>query len=142
MRMPKAYPVYDPNYQASLATISSYLATIRNLQTVGRNGSTATTTRIIRCLPASMLRETSPERRTMSVGQYGNGLPRNGVLILSLVWVQVGLNGDRLVPVPAVAGITPDALIEQVSRSSTRLLGTAVGLVSGLALHRLGVAFC
>ncbi len=43
--------------------------------------------------------------------------------------------GDRLVPVPAVAGITPDALIEQVfAKLDAIALGTAVGLVSGLGL--------
>jgi protoporphyrinogen oxidase len=38
IRQPNAYPVYDQNYQANLATIRSYLAGFENLQTVGRNG--------------------------------------------------------------------------------------------------------
>ena len=38
VRMPKAYPVYDGEYQGALATIQQYLSTFENLQTVGRNG--------------------------------------------------------------------------------------------------------
>jgi protoporphyrinogen oxidase len=38
VRMPKAYPVYDAHYAGHLATIRQELATIPNLQLVGRNG--------------------------------------------------------------------------------------------------------
>ena len=38
VRMPKAYPVYDSTYQDSLATVREFLATVPNLQLVGRNG--------------------------------------------------------------------------------------------------------
>jgi protoporphyrinogen oxidase len=38
VRMKKAYPVYDRQYQDSLAIIRRYLESIPNLQTVGRNG--------------------------------------------------------------------------------------------------------
>lgn len=38
LRQPKAYPVYDAGYRERLATIQQYLATIENLQTLGRNG--------------------------------------------------------------------------------------------------------
>ncbi|HBE53529.1 MAG TPA: FAD-dependent oxidoreductase, partial [Cyanobacteria bacterium UBA11369] len=37
-RQPKAYPVYDSEYRQHLKTIQSFLSTIENLQTVGRNG--------------------------------------------------------------------------------------------------------
>lgn len=37
-RQPRAYPVYDLGYQDRLGRIESYLAEIRNLQTIGRNG--------------------------------------------------------------------------------------------------------
>ena len=37
-RQPKAYPVYMGAYQAYLDTIKTYLASIENLQTAGRNG--------------------------------------------------------------------------------------------------------
>ncbi len=38
VRMKKAYPIYDQDYQESLATVRGFLETIPNLQTVGRNG--------------------------------------------------------------------------------------------------------
>jgi len=38
VRMKKAYPIYDQDYQAHVDLIRRYLATIPNLQTVGRNG--------------------------------------------------------------------------------------------------------
>ena len=38
IRQPKAYPVYDADYRSHLQTIQDYLATIENLQTIGRNG--------------------------------------------------------------------------------------------------------
>ena len=38
VRMPKAYPVYDDAYQAHLAVIRAWLATLPNLALAGRNG--------------------------------------------------------------------------------------------------------
>jgi protoporphyrinogen oxidase len=145
VRMPKAYPVYDPNYQASLATISSYLATISNLQTVGRNG----------------LHRYNNQDHSMLTGIYA---ARNIAGEKNDVWsvntemdylessssssVQVGvpagghaggqtgvLAGDRLVPAAVVGGISPDALIEQVfAKLDPIALGTAVSVVSGVGL--------
>ena len=37
-RQPKAYPVYDRDYQQNVKVIRSFLETIDNLQTIGRNG--------------------------------------------------------------------------------------------------------
>jgi hypothetical protein len=37
-RVPKAYPVYDSDYDQYVATIRAYIGTLENLQTVGRNG--------------------------------------------------------------------------------------------------------
>lgn len=37
-RQPKAYPVYDREYKEHLAVIQRFLATMDNLQTIGRNG--------------------------------------------------------------------------------------------------------
>jgi protoporphyrinogen oxidase len=36
--VPKAYPMYDANYEDAVATIQAYLAEFENLQTCGRNG--------------------------------------------------------------------------------------------------------
>jgi protoporphyrinogen oxidase len=38
IRQPKAYPVYDGEYRKHLQVLQSYLATLTNLQTIGRNG--------------------------------------------------------------------------------------------------------
>jgi hypothetical protein len=38
VRMPKAYPIYDSTYRSHLETIRSFIDTIPNLHTVGRNG--------------------------------------------------------------------------------------------------------
>ena len=38
VRMPKAYPVYDNQYQGALTTIREFLTQIPNLQLIGRNG--------------------------------------------------------------------------------------------------------
>ena len=36
--VPKAYPMYDSNYEAAVATVRGYLEQFENLQTCGRNG--------------------------------------------------------------------------------------------------------
>ena len=38
VRQPKAYPVYNHGYEENLGTIRTFLGTIENLQTIGRNG--------------------------------------------------------------------------------------------------------
>ena len=38
IRQPKAYPVYDTEYQEAVATIKEWIGQFDNLQTVGRNG--------------------------------------------------------------------------------------------------------
>jgi protoporphyrinogen oxidase len=38
-RQPKAYPVYDRGYRERLGVIQRYLATVDNLQTIGRSGT-------------------------------------------------------------------------------------------------------
>jgi protoporphyrinogen oxidase len=37
-RVPKAYPVYDATYHDALDTVRTFLASMENLQTIGRNG--------------------------------------------------------------------------------------------------------
>ncbi|MFP5364041.1 MAG: NAD(P)/FAD-dependent oxidoreductase [Thermoleophilia bacterium] len=38
VRVPKAYPIYDADYEARVATIRRWLEAIENLQQIGRNG--------------------------------------------------------------------------------------------------------
>jgi len=37
-RVPKAYPVYNATYRDALDTLRTFLASMENLQTIGRNG--------------------------------------------------------------------------------------------------------
>jgi hypothetical protein len=37
-RVPKAYPIYDSEYREYLTVVREYLATLKNVQTIGRNG--------------------------------------------------------------------------------------------------------
>lgn len=39
VRAPKAYPVYDERYHDALTVIRTYVSTLANLQTIGRNGT-------------------------------------------------------------------------------------------------------
>ena len=39
VRVPKAYPVYDEDYDKSLRVIRAYVSEFGNLQTIGRNGT-------------------------------------------------------------------------------------------------------
>ena len=38
VRVPKAYPVYSPDYRKNIIIIKEYLETLRGIQTIGRNG--------------------------------------------------------------------------------------------------------
>jgi len=38
IRSPKTYPIYDEGYKERIEIIKDYLSTIKNLQTMGRNG--------------------------------------------------------------------------------------------------------
>jgi hypothetical protein len=38
VRVPKAYPIYDADYEARVRTIRDWLESIPNLQQIGRNG--------------------------------------------------------------------------------------------------------
>jgi protoporphyrinogen oxidase len=38
VRMPKAYPVYDPGYENAVSTVRNFVEGLSNLQLVGRNG--------------------------------------------------------------------------------------------------------
>ena len=51
IRVRRAYPVYDASYRDAVRRLRRTVDGFENLETVGRNGSTATTTRIPRCGP-------------------------------------------------------------------------------------------
>jgi hypothetical protein len=144
--MKKAYPVYDQHYQDSLAVIRSYLESITNLQTVGRNG----------------LHRYNNQDHSMLTAVYA---ARNVVGEKNDVWsvntemeyheearvkpstskappaeaaqAAVRAAGDRMVP----RRLTPEELIEAAfAKLDAVALGTAVGIVAGLGLFIATIA--
>ncbi len=134
VRMKKAYPVYDQNYQESLRTLQAYLSTYSNLQTIGRNG----------------LHRYNNQDHSMLTGVYA---ARNLMGETKDVWSvntekdyhEAGDNGrpvvaDRLHPArlptrEATSGNDIEALVENaLAPLHAPALGLAVGLVAGIAL--------
>ncbi len=138
VRMKKAYPVYDQDYQTRIDLIRNYLETIPNLQTVGRNG----------------LHRYNNQDHSMLTGVYA---ARNIVGEKNDVWAvnteqdyheevreaetsRVKTMGDRAVPMPVQpATVETDALADQlIQKAFAKLdpvaLGVAVGTVVGAGL--------
>jgi protoporphyrinogen oxidase len=134
VRMKKAYPVYDQQYQDRIVTIRRYLEGFSNLQTIGRNG----------------LHRYNNQDHSMLTGVYA---ARNLVGGKYDVWsvntemayheegrVTDAPENERLVPMrvePAVPEqqISPDEIIEAAfARLDPLALGVAIGTVSGLGL--------
>jgi protoporphyrinogen oxidase len=134
VRMKKAYPVYDQTYQESLEIVRNYLATLQNLQTVGRNG----------------LHRYNNQDHSMLTAIYA---ARNIAGEKNDVWsVNTEMEyheevrsprpsmGDRLVPTrlePVVAQqkAEADEVIATIfGRLDPLAMGTAIGIVSGLVL--------
>jgi protoporphyrinogen oxidase len=135
VRMKKAYPVYDQKYQESVDIVRSYLETVGNLQTVGRNG----------------LHRYNNQDHSMLTGVYA---ARNIAGEKNDVWSvntemeyheeirDTSQNGDRKVPqriVTVPANITQvanaDAIIEAAfARLDSVALGASIGIISAVGL--------
>ena len=135
VRMKKAYPVYDQKYQESVDIVRSYLETVGNLQTVGRNG----------------LHRYNNQDHSMLTGVYA---ARNIAGEKNDVWSvntemeyheeirDISQSGDRKVPqriVTVPANITQvanaDAIIEAAfARIDSVALGASIGIVSAVGL--------
>lgn len=133
VRMRKAYPIYDHAYLDHLATIRGYLATIGNLQLVGRNGQ----------------HRYNNQDHSMLTGIYA---ARNLALGADYdVWsvnveadyheegVVAEAAAERAVPRPAAApGAAPDPIDVTIARALAPLdavaLGAALGVVAGAGL--------
>jgi protoporphyrinogen oxidase len=129
VRVKKAYPIYDHNYQRNVATLRRYLETLPNLQTIGRNG----------------LHRYNNQDHSMLTGIYA---ARNIAGERLDVWSvntemeyhedTVGAGergGDRMVPL----GVTPSGAPEEImqfvfARLDPVALGAAIGVISGLGL--------
>ena len=135
VRMEKAYPVYDQQYQQNVETIRSYLNTFSNLQTIGRNG----------------LHRYNNQDHSMLTGVYA---ARNITGEQLDVWAVNTENeyheegrvarlnvGDRLVPGRVSVAVADrleaqeDEVIEVAfARLDPLALGVAIGTVSGLGI--------
>ena len=140
VRMKKAYPVYDRHYQNSLATIRSYLESIDNLQTVGRNGlhrynnqdhSMLTAVYAARNIvgekhdvwTVNTEKEYHEEKREKATASQP--------VITPVIPAPAATAGDRLMP----RRLTPEELIEAAfAKLDPVALGVAVGIVAGLSL--------
>jgi len=134
VRMQKAYPVYDQQYQDCVATVRRYLETLPNLQTIGRNG----------------LHRYNNQDHSMLTGVYA---ARNLVGEHYDVWsVNTEMDyleekskrevttGDRVVPTKIMREegslpVPPEEIIEAAfAKLDPLALGTALGIVSGVVL--------
>ncbi len=140
VRMKKAYPVYDQQYQESLATIRRYLESIGNLQTVGRNGLHRYNNQDHSMLTAVYAARNivGDKHDVWSVNtemEYHEEerVKRSAAkpVIASPEPTTAAVSGDRLVP----QRLTPEELIEAAfAKLDPVALGAAVGTVGGLSL--------
>ena len=145
VRMPKAYPVYDGDYQAAVERVREFVDSIANLQTVGRNGqhrynnqdhSMLTGIYAARNIAAARDGEPRPyDIWEVNVErEYHEEVGRDEV-----VAGEKAAAGDRLTPQPA-AGPSLEEMVRQAFLPYDPVaMGTAVGsvLAIGLALATL-----
>ena len=147
VRMKKAYPVYDRQYQDSLATIRQYLESIPNLQTVGRNGlhrynnqdhSMLTAVYAARNIVGEQhdVWSVNTEMEYHEETREKRSVPKP-VIATTKPAIDAANGGDRQIP----RRLTPEELIEAAfAKLDPLALGVAVGIVIGLSLFIATVA--
>jgi protoporphyrinogen oxidase len=132
IRMPKAYPVYDGDYQAALQVIRKWLESLPNLHLIGRNGqhryNNQDHSMVTACYAAENIAAGHVVHDVWDVNvdtEYHEEVRATG---------EPAATGDRLVP-----GRVSDATIEELvrdvfARYDAVALGAAVGAVAGLGL--------
>lgn len=135
VRMEKAYPVYDQQYQHHVQTVRQYLATFSNFQTIGRNG----------------LHRYNNQDHSMMTGVYAArnimGDSHHDVWAVNTEkeYHEEARNtlpyaGDRMIPTRVQGSVEEpingqDEIIQIVfARLDPFALGVAVGAVSGFAI--------
>lgn len=136
VRMEKAYPVYDREYQGHVQTVRQYLATFSNFQTIGRNG----------------LHRYNNQDHSMMTGVYAArnimGTSRHDVWAVNTEKeyheesrTALPSAGDRMIPTPVrdtvgvSSGSSEEEIIQVVfAKLDPLALGVAVGIVSGCAV--------
>jgi protoporphyrinogen oxidase len=123
VRVPKAYPVCDSDYQGYLETIKEFTATLENLQTIGRNG----------------LHRYNNQDHSMLTGILA---VRNMVDDEKNDLWHVNAEDEYLEEVKAATDENPDeisrliegALVRVFSKLNRSIFGTSLGIVAGLIL--------
>ena len=126
VRVPKAYPVYDSEYESYLETIKTFLATLDNLQTIGRNG----------------LHRYNNQDHSMLTGMLAvrNILDRE----TNDLW-RVNAEDEYLEEVKASTGKAPEEMSELIegtlvrvfSRLNRSIFGISLGIVAGVIIAAL-----
>jgi protoporphyrinogen oxidase len=132
IRMPKAYPVYDGDYQGALQVIRKWLESLPNLHLIGRNGqhryNNQDHSMVTACYAAENIVAGHTVRDVWDVNvdaEYHEEVRADA---------QSGASGDRRVP-GRVADEAIDELIRDVfARYDAVALGGAVGVVTGVSL--------
>jgi len=134
VRMPKAYPVYDRDYQSTLATLRAWLDPIDNLQLIGRNGQH---------------RYNNQDHSMLTAVYAARNIAANGSYELWSVNVEEeyheevrdddarGATGDRMIPQRLEQSEAARVLRAAYARYDEVALATAVGVVFALALFLL-----
>jgi len=125
VRVPKAYPVYDQNYESALETARTYLDQFTNLHLIGRNGqhryNNQDHSMMTGMLAARNLAGADHDLWEVSADKAY--LEESADLKTAIL--------DRAVPRPTREPDFADTLASVFARYDAVALGTAVGLVSG-----------
>jgi len=126
VRMPKAYPVYDGDYQESVSLIRGYLAGFCNLQVIGRNGQHRYNNQ-----DHSMLAGVSAARNVVGENHDVWSVNVDQEYLEEVTGPELE---ERLVPQPLAGPDLEERLREVFAHFDPVALGTAVGVVTGVGL--------
>ncbi len=131
IRMPKAYPVYDGDYQGALQVIRKWLEGLPNLHLVGRNGQHRYNNQDHSMVTAVYAAENIVAGEAVHDvwdvnvdAEYHEEVRANDK--------QAG--GDRLVPARAEDATIEELIRDAFARYDAVALGSATGLVAGIGL--------
>jgi hypothetical protein len=128
VRMPKAYPVYDDQYQASLEIIRGWLAGLENLQLIGRNGQHRYNNQDHSMMTAVYAAQNIIGEKhdiwDVNVEDDYHEEEREGDSKSSTM-------GDRLVPARVARPGLGEALSQVFAKYDAVALGSAIGMLSG-----------
>jgi protoporphyrinogen oxidase len=125
MRAPKAYPVYDGDYAGALEVIRGYLSRIDNLQLIGRNGQHRYSNQDHSMLTGLLA------ARNVAGTNYDLWEASADTSYLEEMTEPIE---DPVIPRPREEERFADVLAKVFARYDAVALGSAVGLVSGVAV--------